>query len=240
MDLTETGLFVAAAFAASLVAGLAGFAFGLVATSIWLHFLTPLQTTTLIVAYGLVVQGYAVWKLRHALRVKRLWPFVAGAIVGVPMGVLALRAADPHQARILVGALLVAFVLYSLARRTAVVRGGAVADGGVGLASGVLGGITGLGGIIATVWCALRGWPKDEQRAVFQPVGVAVFLMTLAWLVATRSVAPDTGGLIVLGLPAVLLGVWLGVKLYAGLNEAWFRKLVLALLFISGVVLLFR
>jgi uncharacterized protein len=240
MDLTETSLFVAAAFAASLVAGLAGFAFGLVATSIWLHFLTPLQTTTLIVAYGLVVQGYAVWKLRHALRLERLWPFVAGAVIGVPFGVLALRAADPHQVRLVVGALLIAFVLYSLARPTAVLSGGVLADGGIGLASGILGGVTGLGGIIATVWCALRGWPKDEQRAVFQPVGVAVFAVTLAWLFATRSVGSDAARLIAIGLPAVLLGVWLGVKLYARLDETSFRRLVLALLFVSGVVLLLR
>jgi len=44
-----------------------GFAFGLVAAAIWLYALTPVQTTTLIVAYGLLVQGYAVWKLRHGI-----------------------------------------------------------------------------------------------------------------------------------------------------------------------------
>ena len=61
-------LFVAATFAAALVAGVAGFAFGLVAAAVWLHVLTPLQTTTLIVAFGLIVQGYSVWKLRRALK----------------------------------------------------------------------------------------------------------------------------------------------------------------------------
>jgi hypothetical protein len=60
------GLSLGATFAAALVAGLAGFAFGLIAAAIWLHILTPLQTATLIVGYGLIVQGYAVWKLRQA------------------------------------------------------------------------------------------------------------------------------------------------------------------------------
>jgi hypothetical protein len=41
LDLT---LFLSATFAAALVAGLAGFAFGLVAAAVWLHVLTPLQT----------------------------------------------------------------------------------------------------------------------------------------------------------------------------------------------------
>src|ERR1044072_5863647 len=66
-SILSLSLFLGATFAAALVAGLAGFAFGLIAAAIWLHILTPLQTATLIVGYGLIVQGYAVWKLRHAL-----------------------------------------------------------------------------------------------------------------------------------------------------------------------------
>ena len=53
--------------------------------------------------------------------------------------------------------------------------GGAAADAGIGFLNGVLGGITGLAGILVTIWCGLRGWPKDVQRTVFQPVAVAIF-----------------------------------------------------------------
>ena len=74
----ELGLFVVATFAAAFVAGLAGFAFGLVAAAIWLQILTPLQTATLIVCYGLIVQGYAVWKMRRAIDWRRLLPFLIG------------------------------------------------------------------------------------------------------------------------------------------------------------------
>jgi uncharacterized membrane protein YfcA len=76
-------LFLGATFAAALVAGLAGFAFGLVAAAVWLYILTPRQTATLIIALGLVVQGYAVWKLRHALAWNRIMPLVLGAALGV-------------------------------------------------------------------------------------------------------------------------------------------------------------
>src|SRR5258708_32693187 len=60
--------------------------------------------------------------------------------------------------------------------------GGRAADGAIGVLSGMLGSATGLGGILPTVWCGLRGWSKDEQRAVFQPVAVAIFAMTALWL----------------------------------------------------------
>jgi uncharacterized protein len=169
-------LFSAAALAASLIAGLAGFAFGLVAAAIWLHVLTPLQTATLIVAFGLVVQGLSVWRLRRSLRIGRLWPLLAGGALGVPVGAELLRWANPEQIRVGVGALLILFSLYSLYRPKLAVpmAGGRAADGSVGFLGGVLGGSTGLGGILPTVWCNLRGWPKDEQRAVFQTVAVAI------------------------------------------------------------------
>jgi hypothetical protein len=73
-----TVLFLSGTFLAALVAGLGGFAFGIVAAAVWLYILTPLQTATLIMCLGLVVQGYSVWKLRHALSWRRLAPLLVG------------------------------------------------------------------------------------------------------------------------------------------------------------------
>ena len=236
--LLDLSLFLAATFAAALVAGLAGFAFGLVAAAAWLHILTPLQTATLIVGFGLVVQGYAVWTLRRALSWERLWPFLLGAVFGVPLGVAVLGYANPAHVRIAIGILLVLYSLYGLARPALPqVRAGAAADAGVGFLNGVLGGLTGLAGILVTIWCGLRGWKKDEQRAVFQPVGVAIFAMTALLLGAGGAVAADTAWLFVLGLPVLLAGTWAGLKLYGRLDEAGFRKVVLLLLLVSGLAL---
>jgi uncharacterized membrane protein YfcA len=235
-------IFLLATFAGALVAGLSGFAFALVAASIWLYILPPLQVVTLIIAFGLIVQGYMVWKLRHALDWRRLWPFVAGAAIGVPVGVAILGWANPAYVRAGIGVFLVLYSLYALLRPSLppVTQGGAAADAAVGFANGVLGGITGLAGILVTIWCGLRGWPKDKQRAVFQPAAVAVFAMSALWLGVKGAVSADTIRLFLFGLPALLAGTWLGMKLYGRLDEAAFRKVVLVLLLASGVALLFR
>ncbi len=236
----ELPIFLLATFAGALVAGLSGFAFGLVAASIWLYILTPLQTATLIIAFGLIVQGYSVWKLRRALDWKKVWPFVAGAALGVPVGVSILTWANPAHVRAGIGAFLVLYSLYALFRPTItpVKTGGAAADAGVGFLNGVVGGITGLAGILVTIWCGLRGWPKDVQRTVFQPVAVATFLMSALWIGAKGAIAADTVKSFLIGLPALFAGTWLGLKLYGRLNEAAFRKVVLVLLLASGVVLI--
>lgn len=118
--------------------------------------------------------------------------------------------------------------------------GGKPADGAIGVLNGLVGGATGLAGIVATVWCTLRGWPRDEQRTVFQPVGVAVFLMTGLWLGSVGLVGRDTIGLFAIGLPPLLAGTWLGLKLYGRLDEAGFRAVVLGLLLVSGLGLVVR
>jgi uncharacterized membrane protein YfcA len=239
---TFFAIFLTATFAAALITGVAGFAFGLVAAAVWLYVLTPLQTATLIIWFGLIVQGYAVWKLRHAVSWQRIAPLVIGAAIGVPFGVFVLSTASPRALRIGVGIVLVLYSAYGLLRPTMkpITAGGRAADGAVGVLNGALGGATGFAGIVATIWCQLRGWPKDQQRAVFQPVGVATFAMSAAWLGGQGSFSRDVFWLFIAGLPALLVGSWVGLKLYDKLDEAQFRKIVLVLLLISGVVLLFR
>jgi uncharacterized membrane protein YfcA len=157
---SELPIFLVVTFAGALVAGLSGFAFGLVAAWLWLYILSPVQTATLIVAFGLIVQGYSVWKLRRALDWHKLWPFVVGAAIGVPVGITLLTWANPHSVRVGVGIFLVLYSLYAFFRPALkpVTSGGAVADACVGFINGVLGGVTGLAGILATIWSGLRGY----------------------------------------------------------------------------------
>jgi uncharacterized protein len=237
--LFSLALFLIATFGAALVAGLAGFAFGIVAAAIWLHVITPVETASLIVGFGLIVQGVAVWKLRNALDWRKLWPFVAGSALGVPLGVAILDWTNPAHVRAGIGAFLVLYALYALARpKMQPLASGPLLDAGVGFLNGVLGGVTGFAGIVVTIWSGLRGWPKDVQRAVFQPVAVATFIMCAAWLGGTGAVSAHTVELFLLGLPFLLAGTWLGLKLFGRLDEEGFRKVVLALLLVSGLALL--
>jgi uncharacterized membrane protein YfcA len=235
-------VFLAGTVAAAFVAGLAGFAFGVVAAAIWLHVLQPSETTALIVAYALLVQGYAVWKLRRAIQFRRLLPLIVGSAIGIPAGIAILGLVAPGRLRVAIGALLVLFSAYNLARPKlpAVTSAGPVADGLVGVGNGVLGGATGLGGILPTIWSGLRGWSKDEQRAVYQPTAVATFAMTIFWLGGLGAITQQSIKLFLIGLPALALGTLVGWKLYGRLDEASFRTVVLVLLLLSGLVLMIR
>jgi uncharacterized membrane protein YfcA len=239
MDGLFLGLFLSAAFVGGFASGLAGFAMGFIVSGIWLHLLTPIQTTTLVVGYGLLTQGYGVWKLRHSLRWSSVAPFIVGGAIGVPIGTVLLSYIDPGWLRGGVGLLLVLYGSYGLVQPTLKpVPAGTAADGGIGFFNGMLCGMTGLPGFIITIWCQLRGWSKDVQRAVFQPVMLAAMAMTAISLSLTGAVTVETVKLYLLGLPAMVGGLWVGFKLYGKLDDKAFRIVILLLLVAAGLALM--
>ncbi len=239
MDGVALGLFLLATFIGGVTSGLAGFAMGLVVSGIWLHVITPVQTATLIVGYGLLTQGYAIWKLRHALSWRNVAPFIIGGAIGVPIGTMLLTYINPAYLRTGVGLVLLLYGGYGLARPAfKPVQVGAPADVGIGCLNGLLGGLTGLTGIIVTIWSQLRGWPKDVQRTVFQPVNLAAIVMSAVSLSIAGAVTAETVKLYLLGLPLLLAGLWSGLKLYGTLDDAAFRKVILLLLLVSGLALI--
>jgi uncharacterized membrane protein YfcA len=239
MDGLVFTLFALAAFAGGFVSGFSGFAMGLVVSGVWLHVLTPIQTATLIAGYGLLTQGYGIWNLRRVFDVGRTWALVLGTVIGIPIGVAILAWIDPAYVRFGVGVLLVLYTIYSLTRPVfPPIRIGSAADIAIGLSNGLLGGLTGLGGVISTISCQLRGWPKDVQRAVFQPVLFVAFVTISISQAVAGSITWDTLKLYGLGVPFMVAGLWSGFRLFGKINDETFRKTVLVLLLFAGLSLM--
>lgn len=238
MDGTVLALFLAATFVGGVATGLAGFAFGLVASGVWLHIITPLQTASLIVGYGVFVQAYGIWALRRTFNWRHVIPLVMGVVVGAPIGAWLLHYTNPADLRFGVGLLLIAYAMYGLLRpRVKGVPANVPVELGVGLLNGLLGGMTGLAGVFVTIWCGMRGWSKNTQRSVYQPVILASFVATALSLIAGGALTVEFARLYLLGAPALLAGMLLGFKLYGHLNDEAFRKVILVLLLLSGLAL---
>lgn len=232
-------LYLLTAFVGGLTSGVAGFALGLVVSGVWLHIMSPAQTAILIAGSGLVTQSYGIWHLRGSLDWRKAMPFIVSGTIGAPIGAALLAVIDPAGLKTGMGVLLVLYGIYGLARPTfRAPQSRLPADLGVGFANGLVGGLTGLGGVLVTLWCQAQGWPKDVQRAVFQPVLFVILTMSTASLAFAGAMTAETVKLYLLGLPALTAGTWLGLRLYGRLNEAAFRKMVLLLLLVSGLSLI--
>jgi uncharacterized membrane protein YfcA len=231
---------VVGACAAGFIQGLSGFAFGLVAMAFWAWAVPPQLAAPLVVFGSLVGQLLAVGSLRRSFTLGRALPFILGGVIGVPAGAALLPHIDQTIFKAVIGTLLTIWCPIMLAIRELprIHHGGALADGAVGLVGGVMGGLGGLTGPAPTLWCALRGLDKDSQRAVFQSFNLVMQGLTLAIYVAGGLVTREAAELFVVIAPAMTIPALIGARLYAGFSDAAFRRVVLILLLISGVVLL--
>ena len=226
------------AFLGGFASGAAGFAFGIVGSAIWLHALDPLHATMLVVSGGLTIQAGTIWPMRREINVRRLAPFVVAGLAGIPIGVWLLVRIDAHALKIALGIFLAIYGVYALAtpRLPRVSGGGRTADAIIGFFGGVLGGLGGYSGVLPAIWCQLRGWSKEVSRGVYQPFIVMAHVVTIALI---GVVALDRAGVVLflLALPALMLGAFIGWRVYGRLDETRFRQMFAVFLVASGLVL---
>ncbi|MEA9578703.1 sulfite exporter TauE/SafE family protein [Xanthomonas nasturtii] len=228
------------AVVAGFVQGLSGFAFSLVAMSFWAWALEPRVAAALAVFGALTGQLLAVASVRRGFDWRVLLPFVLGGLTGIPLGVALLPRIDMDMFKAILGTLLVFWCPAMLMAKQLprIRKGGRVADGVVGLAGGVMGGLGGFTGTLPTLWCTLRGYEKDQQRTVIQNFNLSMLLVTMGTYLGTGMVTRDMLPLFAIVAPAMLVPTLLGARLYVGLSEATFRQVVLGLLTASGVAML--
>jgi uncharacterized membrane protein YfcA len=221
-----------------IAAGGSGFAFGLAASSIWLHRIDPVHSAILVTGCGVLLHLTTIWPQRRHVDIGKLWPFVVGGLAGIPIGVCLLVYTDAGVMKITLGVFLLMFGTYALLspRLHTVSAGGRLADAGVGFLGGILGGIGGYSGVLPTIWTQLRGWPKEIARAVYQPYVIIIQAIALAGII---WVTFDRTSMILLltVLPPLLLGTWIGWQLYGKLNDRRFRQALAMLLITSGATL---
>jgi hypothetical protein len=236
----ELWVLIVGAAVAGLVQGISGFAFAMVAMSIWVWGVDPRMAAVMAVFGGWTGQVISVIRVRRGWHLSILWPFVMGSAIGIPVGTRLLPLLDPGRFKLVLGSLLVVCCSAMLAtsRLPTITRGGRWADAGVGLLGGVMAPLSGFSGLAPALWCTLRGYTKDAHRAVLQNFNLVVLSATLASLVwSGRAHAGLAPRMALVAGALVVPSVW-GSKIYIGMSAVAFRQTVLWLLIIAGAAML--
>jgi hypothetical protein len=227
-------------FAGAVVSGLMGFAFSAVAGAILLHLLPPTEAVPLMMACSIITQSVSLYALRRSLQWRGSAGLIAGGVIGLLPSLYLLYHVDAKIVRVGFGAFLVAYAAWMLLRpRTACLQdaAGRLRDAAVGFGGGLIGGLTAMPGAVPTIWCDLRGLPKDQQRGLVQPYIAAMQVLALALMVSRNTLPTQALLNVTLTLPALAAGAILGVVLFRRVSDAWFRTVVLGVLAVAGVLL---
>jgi uncharacterized membrane protein YfcA len=228
-------------FLASFVMGLTGFGIALVAMAFLPYLMEPAAAVVLLTIYAFVFSVVVVAvQLRRDLAPRSLVDLVVGSLVGTAPGVWLLASIDASSLNRLIGAVLVVVVLLE-ARRVLPERlpgrGWAL---GAGFLAGLAGAAVGTPGPPVIVYSATQGWSPRAVKANimgFFVVNQGVILLGYWW--AGLLTAPTLRLMAALALPA-LAGVLAGTAVFGRLDPIRFRRIVFAVLLVSGLVLLIR
>jgi uncharacterized protein len=198
---------------------------------------TPLAVLlSVTVALIVVVQDHQSIHLRSAA-----W-LLAATLPGLPIGLLLLAAGHQAWMKAALGALLLAFSLFSLSGRVPVhldsdARGWLIV---CGFCAGVLGGAYGMNGPALVIYGAMRRWTPQHFRATLQAYFLPASLMALFGYGAVGVWGHAVTRYYLLSLPVAVPAVFLGRAINRRLRGETFRKYVFAGLAGIGLLLLVR
>lgn len=229
-------------FVATLIRSSLGFGEALVAVPL-LALRTPVAIAApLAVLVSVIVAGVIVVQDWRRIEFRSATGLVTASLLGIPVGVLLLATVDDHLVKLVLGAVIVGFSVYSLMsgsiRHLTDDHPGWLTA--CGFLAGILGGAYGMNGPPLVVYGTLRRWSPQRFRATLQgyflPASIAG-VIGYAWMGLWNDAITRY---FVWSLPGIAAAILIGRVINHRLTGARFFRVVYAGLLVIGAVLLLQ
>ena len=224
--------------ASALTQTLTGFGSALVAMSILPSLLGITVASPLVALMAITLESILLLRLRGSFNFKAVWRLSLAALVGIPIGIMLARSNNEDLVLTVLGLVLIGYSLYALLSPRLPELKHPVWAFVFGFIGGILSGAYNVAGPAAVIYGDCRRWRPDEFRSNLQ----AFFLINDCFVLINHGLAgnlqPIVWSYYLVALPAILIGIFFGLKLDRRINPDTFRKLVQVLLIIMGVRLI--
>lgn len=239
MNFTLPQLGVALAmFVAAFTQAVTGFGSALIGMPMLSQIIGVKIAAPLMASVSLAMNVGLLFIQRQAFRWRAVWQLIVAAVIAIPLGILVLSALDERVLLVGLGIVLITYALYAWIAPHLPNLDHPIWSYVFGFASGVLAGGYNVGGPPAVIYGACKRWDANEFRSNLQ----ALFLIENIFVVAGHAYQGNFNAavlnLLVFAVPALVLGIGVGVLLDRFIPDALFRKIVLVLLILLGTRLL--
>ena len=242
------GIFIvlaATTFGSALLYAISGFGFAVLAAPLFLLFLDPARAIQLVIIISTVLSIVVLRGMLPAIAPLLLLRLALGGLVGLPLGLVAFRYADPTLVRAVAGAMIFGFaILMAVSRR----RSGQPGQGrhwtafamssrldlAVGAVSGIASALVGQPGPPVLIYLLLAGAAARTVRATLLAFFALSYAMTLASHAATIGIPASTWLAAGILIPFAFLGGLAGSPIGDRLGAEAFALLAIALLAVAG------
>ena len=227
--------------AAVLIAAVAGFAqsvsgfgFALLSVPLLVPFVGAPSAVVAATGLGFVLSvGTSVHQRAH-IPWRTVLVVSATALIGLPVGLLALRLLDARWLSLLIGCVVIGMTVLIARPRTRPIRGRAV--GVAGAVSGALLTSTGMNGPPLVLALQGLGLTPRAFRACLQAAFALQDLAAIIGFAVVGRIGTDTLTVVAAGIPGLAVGWLIGDRVFSRIDPKTFRRLVLALLVATGTL----
>jgi len=199
-------------------------------------FLSPKTTVSLVVILGAVLNVILLLQCYKQVEIKKIPYLLLGSIIGIPFGAYVLTVFSVQFLKILIGAITIGSASLLFLEINKRFKREHLASILVGLISGVLKGSVGMPGPPIVLFGLNQGWEKERFRATIIAYFTMLSFVTIGTFLKFKLFTEFIAMLGIIGLPMLLLGSWVGIKLKGKVSAAGFHKIILALITIAGVL----
>ena len=237
--LMDSGTLLLIILFASFTQGVAGFGLGLVSMPLVVGALGIQPAAALVALIGFITRVVLIIYYRHSLNLKVVIRLTVASLFALPIGVLVLQRLDEHFVLTLLGVVIATYALYALLNLRLPEIAHPIWAYGFGFVSGLLGGAYNTSGPPLVMYGTSRRWPPAEFKSNLQGYGLVNTLVIIGLHVVAHDYTPDVMHNFVITLPAMALGLALGLGASRFINQTLFRRLVLIMLLVVGLKLIF-
>lgn len=181
---------------------------------------------------------------RQFVDLKAVMPFAPWCLLGIAAGLYFFKTLDAAILSRALGVLIVLYALYAL-HGTYRKRDGTKPPALLApLAAGTSGFVGALFGTLATVFFAIYLDTRELAKAAFRAT-MSAMLLTLSVVrgigyYAVGEFTHEVWYAFAAALPMMLIGIWIGDRVHMNISELSFKRLICAILFLCGILLLIR
>ncbi len=226
-------------FFAVFTQSISGFGVALVSMALLSQLIGIQLTTPLVALVSLSLEVLLLIRYRSKVNIKAVWQVSLASVVGIPLGLFLFKYVKESLVLTILGLVIVVYALYMLLNPKLPQLLHANWAYGFGLVAGMLGGAYNTAGPPVVIYGDCQRWLPAEFKGNLQ--GFFVFNSTFILLghALAQNLTPQVWSLYFLTLPALGLGILAGLYLDNYINPILFRKLVLCLLLVLGLVMIF-
>lgn len=246
MDPTLLMLAIALTVAVSaIIQGSVGFGFALFTMPVLLILgLPPKVAVFTSGTCSFILTSYVAWKVRRHVAWRELAPYFIAGWLGVPFGLFLLhRVALLHPdtiKQIFGGLVLLAVIVQQLAKIQPQARVGWGWGAGALFGSGMMSGLSGVGGPPVVLWVMAHDWSGQRLRGTMQTIFPAIMVVQLTVMAGTFPTEAREGAMTALvAIPGALVGATVGVWIGDRTSRRTLRALATALLLLIALSALF-